>query len=210
MIIATHKRDYLLQPLLRHLTTNPPPSLKQIALVWQNIGQALPEFLSSDALDKLTMESGVVVSVRESKRNSMNERFRPLLDWDAPILTKTVMIMDDDVVLRRGTLEWAYQVFKSHNIDRDDGDDQGRMVGFAGRDVQRRKESNEGSGGKWNYVVQPHETYSMVLSNAAFLKTSWLKRYWSDTEEMQFLRDYVDQGKHRAEHSLERCGSFRY
>jgi hypothetical protein len=181
MVIATYKRDQNLPPLLKHLTTNPPPSLRHIVLVWQNVGVPLPNFLNSTALDAFST-SGVAVTVRESKRNSMNERFRPLLGWDEEIYTDAVMIMDDDVVLRRDALEWGYQEFDEANRY-----GPGRLVGFTGRDF-------EAEGEEWSYVVRPTKTYSMVLSNAAWLKKEWLKKYWEETEEMKSLRDYVDEG----------------
>lgn len=188
MVIATHKRNALLPPLIEHLTTTPPPSLREIVFVWQNVGEPLPDFLNSTALDQYST-SGVAVSVRLSKKNSMNERFRPLVDWNQPIQTRAVMIMDDDVALRRETLEWGYQEWRKANDDGKGPVESGRIVGFAGRDFN--KEVN----GEFSYTVQPRTTYSMVLSNAAWLKRDWLEKYWLETEEMQELRDYVDKGR---------------
>lgn len=198
MIIATHQRDYLLEPLLQHLMTEPPPSLKHISLVWQNIGEPLPSFLSTTALDLISAKAGhVVVTVRESKRNSMNERFRPIIDWGEDVRTKTVMIMDDDVVLRKDMLEWAYQAFKDVNGEHLSDVTRGKIVGFAGREVDKAEvKDGQANAGPWRYVVQPQKTYSLVLSNAAFLKTAWLERYWADTDEMRMLRDYVDEGEY--------------
>lgn len=184
MVIATYKRDQLLEPLLTHLTTSPPPSLRHIVLIWQNVEIPLPPFLSSASLDALST-SGVSVTVRQSKVNSMNERFRPLLDWEQEIPTDAIMIMDDDVVLTRSTLEWGYQEFKVHNLG---AVDDGRIVGFTGRDFSKTKE------GKWDYTVQPLSEYSMVLSNAAWFRKEWLKKYWEETEEMKTLRAYIDKG----------------
>ncbi|KAM0787639.1 hypothetical protein ACM66B_003703 [Microbotryomycetes sp. NB124-2] len=182
MIIATYNRDALLPALIDHLTINPPPSLRQILFVWQNVDRPLPPLLSPASLDQLSTR-GVVVSVRQSKRNSMNERFRPELDWNEPIPTRTVMIVDDDVVLRKDTLEWGYQQFKLYNEDLK----RHRIVGFAGRDYE------ELTDGKLDYVVQPRFTYSMVLSNAAWLKRDWLHEYWAESDLMQRMRDYVDE-----------------
>ncbi|BGP15839.1 hypothetical protein JCM10213_005677 [Rhodosporidiobolus nylandii] len=182
MMLATHKRNDNLPPLLKHLTTNPPPSLRHIVLIWQNVGEPLPSFLNSTALEAFST-SGVVVTVRESKRNSMNERFRPILDWNEEIYTDAVMIMDDDVVLRRDALEWGYQEFVQANKG-----GEGRIVGFTGRDFEQGEKD-----GEWSYVVRPKTTYSMVLSNAAWLRKEWLEKYWEETEEMRGLRDYVDE-----------------
>lgn len=183
MVIATYKRDANLPPLLKHLTTNPPPSLRHIVLVWQNIGVPLPSFLNDTALEGLST-SGVAVTVRESKQNSMNERFRPLLRWEEEIYTDAVMIMDDDVVLVKEALEWGYQEFVGANSY-----GPGRIVGFTGRDFEEEK-----GGKEWGYIVKPRKSYSMVLSNAAWLRKEWLQKYWEDTEEMRGLRDYVDEG----------------
>ena len=189
MVIATYKRDKLLPPLIEHLTTTPPPSLRQILFLWQNVGAPLPDFLESTALERYS-SSGVAVTVRISKKNSMNERFRPVLDWGERIKTRAVMIMDDDVVLRKDALEWGYQEWRRANDDGRGGAESGRIVGFTGRDVREKR-------GKWEYVVQPQETYSMVLSNAAWFKRDWLEKYWADTEQMSKLRDYVDEGESR-------------
>lgn len=189
MIIATYKREQLLPPLIKHLTTTPPPSLRQIVFLWQEVGAPLPDFLNSTALEQYST-SGVAVTVRMSQKNSMNERFRPLADWDQRIQTRAVMIMDDDVVVRRDAIEWGYQEWKRANDNGRGGAETGRIVGFTGRDVREKR-------GKWEYVVQPQETYSMVLSNAAWFKIEWLDKYWEETDEMVSLRAYVDEGQSR-------------
>jgi hypothetical protein len=119
----------------------------------------------------------------------MNERFRPVLDWGQEIETNTVMIMDDDVVLRKEALEWGYQQFLEANKY-----GPGRIVGFSPREFEKVG----GGGGKaneWKYLTKPRESYSMILSNAAFLKKEWLTKYWEDSQEMRQLRNYVDSGK---------------
>ncbi|BGP70271.1 hypothetical protein RTG_02072 [Rhodotorula toruloides ATCC 204091] len=180
MVMASYKRDENLPPLIKHLTTNPPPSLRHIVIVWQNVGVDLPDFLNATALERYST-SGVVVSVRKSKKNSMNERFRPMLDWDEEIYTRAVMIVDDDVVLRKDALEWGYQEFEKAAEQ-----GEGRLTGFMARDF-------DGEAGDWSYTLRPKKTYSMVLSNAAWLKKEWLERYWEDSAEMRSLRDYVDE-----------------
>ncbi|KAK4056816.1 hypothetical protein OIO90_002066 [Microbotryomycetes sp. JL221] len=182
MIIATYNRDQLLPDLINHLTINPPQSLRQILFVWQNVDRPLPPLLQADSLETLSTR-GVVVSVRQSKRNSMNERFRPELEWGEEIPTRTVMIVDDDVVLRKDSLEWGFQHFKLYNEQLG----QQRIVGFAGRDYETLPD------GTLDYVVQPRFTYSMVLSNAAWLSRDWLYAYWADTPLMTRMRDYVDE-----------------
>ncbi|GAA6051358.1 hypothetical protein JCM3770_004500 [Rhodotorula araucariae] len=180
MMIATHKRDENLPPLIKHLTTAPPPSLRHIVIIWQNVGVPVPDFLNATALERYST-SGVVVSVRKSERNSMNERFRPIIDWGDEVYTDVVMIMDDDVVLQRNALEWGFQQFVEVNRA-----GPGRLVGFSGRDYDEVD-------GEVKYVVRPRKTYSMVLSNAAWLRKEWLNKYWEDSEEMRGLRDYVDE-----------------
>ncbi|GAA6022372.1 hypothetical protein JCM11491_003239 [Sporobolomyces phaffii] len=186
LFIATYQRDLLLPPLLKHLTSTPPPSLRQILVIWQNVDRPVPDFLSPGALDEYST-SGVAVSVRKSWKNSMNERFRPVLDWGEPIATDAVMILDDDVVLRKDALEWGYQQFVAAN-GRGSGGGPGRIVGFTARDFELR----DGIDAEWAYVTKPRTSYSMVLSNAAFFKKEWLVRYWQDSTEMRRLRDYVD------------------
>ncbi|GAA5973066.1 hypothetical protein JCM3765_000810, partial [Sporobolomyces pararoseus] len=181
MLIATYQRDLLLPPLIKHLTSTPPPSLRQILIIWQNVDSPLPDFLSPQALDEYST-SGVAVSVRKSWKNSMNERFRPLLDWGQEIQTKSVMIMDDDIVLRKDALEWGYEQFVEANRY-----GPGRIVGFSPREFEK------GVGeGDWKYITKPRTTYSMILSNAAFLKKEWLEKYWESSAEMTSLRNHVD------------------
>jgi len=183
IMIATYQRDLLLPPLIKHLTSTPPPSLRQILIIWQNTDSPVPDFLSPKALEEYST-SGVVVSVRKSWKNSMNERFRPILDWGEEIQTDSVMIMDDDIVLRREALEWGYQEFVAANKY-----GPGRIVGFTGRDFEQMGEN------EWQYFTKPTKSYSMVLSNAAFFKKEWLKKYWEHSEEMSSLRSYVDSGE---------------
>ncbi|KAM0752120.1 EXTL2-domain-containing protein [Meredithblackwellia eburnea MCA 4105] len=187
MMLATYKRDELLPKLIKHLTTSPPPSLRHIVIIWQNVGVPLPSFLLPAALDQLST-SGVAVTVRKSKVNSMNERFRPILDWDEEIDTDAVMIMDDDVILRRDVLEWGYEEFRSANPLSSDPNT-GRIVGFAGRDFGWSGEN----GDEVMYDVRPTKSYSMILSNAAWFRKAWLERYWMDDQEMVDLRAYVDK-----------------
>ncbi|BGP39769.1 hypothetical protein JCM10450v2_003739 [Rhodotorula kratochvilovae] len=180
MMIATYKRDENLPPLIKHLTTTPPPSLRHIVIIWQNVGVPVPDFLNATALERYST-SGVVVSVRKSQRNSMNERFRPILDWSEEVYTDAIMIVDDDVVLQRNALEWGYQQFVEANRA-----GPGRLVGFSARDYDEVD-------GEIKYVVRPRTTYSMVLSNAAWLRKEWLHKYWEESDEMRGLRDYVDE-----------------
>lgn len=186
MMIATYQRDHLLPELLEHLTTTPPPSLRHILIIWQNIGSPLPTFLLPPALSAYA--PSVNVSVRMSKVNSMNERFRPILDWGEDVRTEAVMIFDDDIVLRRGTIEWGYQEYLKAN-PKGSRAEEGRIVGFAGRDFQ-----HHGGKDNWSYDFQPMKQYSMVLSNAAWFRKEWLELYWAEEGMMPAMRDYVDEG----------------
>ncbi|SCV67806.1 BQ2448_5417 [Microbotryum intermedium] len=204
MIIATYQRHQILLSLMSYLTRNPPSSLRHLVIVWQNVGVPLPEFLQPSALESLVapiLRHRLNVVVRTSKVNSMNERFRPLLDWDQDIPTEDVMIFDDDLVLPWTTIEWGYQRFLEN---------QERIVGFTGRDyiaphdristavdAEAENDLSEGNSGDLDlpidYNAQPTKAYSMVLSNAAFMKKKWMQHYWQGTQEMQELRDYVDE-----------------
>ncbi|KDE05178.1 hypothetical protein MVLG_04420 [Microbotryum lychnidis-dioicae p1A1 Lamole] len=198
MIIATYQRDEILHSLLAYLTRNPPHSLRHLVIVWQNVGIPLPEFLQPSGIKSLVapiLRDRINVVVRASKVNSMNERFRPLLDWDQEIPTEDVMIFDDDLVLPWTTIEWGYQRFREN---------QERIVGFAGRDyiaphdklltgVDGKAENDPSEGSPVDYNAQPTRVYSMVLSNAAFMKKKWLEHYWQGTQEYRMLRNYVDE-----------------
>lgn len=192
IVLATYERDALLPKLLAHLRQGKIPQLREIVLVWQNVGRELPDFLQDDELNPRTPKGRprhrVPVTVRQSKRNSMNERFRPVTDWDTPIKTEAVMILDDDVVLTWDALSWGYERFLEAN-PRGSDPWQGRITGFSGREFQAA------SDGKLKYLWAPKKSYSMVLSNAAWFRREWLEFYWSsESQEMRGLRDYVDEG----------------
>ncbi|SCZ93154.1 BZ3500_MvSof-1268-A1-R1_Chr6-2g08494 [Microbotryum saponariae] len=215
MIIATYQRDEILHSLLVYLTRNPPHSLRHLVIVWQNVGVPLPEFLQPSGIKSLVapiLRDRINVVVRASKVNSMNERFRPLLDWDQEIPTEDVMIFDDDLVLPWTTIEWGYQRFLEN---------QERIVGFTGRDyiaphdklltgVDEEAENDPSEGSPIDYNAQPTRTYSMVLSNAAFMKKKWLEHYWQGTQEYRMLRNYVDEGEWGIRHILLRTGGVTF
>lgn len=187
IVIATYQRDHLIPSLLSHLITSPPPSLKAIVLIWQNVGTPLPSFLEPSALTKLTAHNpSLTISVRISEKNSMNERFKFSTE---SIQTESVLILDDDIVLTNSVLEWGYQEFLLVNPLGTDAKD-GRITGFTPRDFVEITRGIE-----WEYLLRSKESYSMILSNAAWIRTEWMELYWAQTEEMIKLREYVDEGK---------------
>lgn len=196
LIIPTYKHTHLLEKLLTHLVhPKPPPSLHQIVLVWQNVGVPLPAFLEPAALAQIRHDTGVAVAVRLSQRNSKNEQFRPLRGWGEPILTRAVMLLDDDVVLRKETIEWGWHEFARANpaLSRR-APRTGRMVGFQGRDwIHHPHRVAEGE--EWEFNSHPEDRVGLVLTSGAWVKTEWLEHYWADSKEMLQLRTYVDRSK---------------
>lgn len=129
----------------------------------------------------------------------MNERFRP--DPNI-ILTESVFIMDDDIVLTNSVLEWGYQEYLLYNpLGSDPGD--GRIVGFTPREFKEIPSTSsstinigEGGGGsrEFEYLINSKKSYSMILSNAAWIRREWMDLYWLESQEMIGLRKIVDDG----------------
>lgn len=156
----------------------------------------MPDYLQPAALAALRDQTGVPVAVRLSQRHSRNERFRPFLNWGQHIQTRAVMVLDDDVVLRKGTIEWGWHQFAAANphLSRR-ALRTGRIVGFQGKDwhhhPHQRADEEE-----WEFVGHPEKGVGLVLTSGAWLKTEWLEHYWDDSKEMQDLRTYVDKSEH--------------
>lgn len=196
LIIPTYKHVHLLEKLLNHLThPKPPPSLAQIVIVWLNVGTPTPDYLQPDALAQLRQATGVPVSVRLSQRNSKNEQFRPLKNWGVPITTRAVMVLEDNLVLRKETIEWGWHEWVRQNpplsrrVPRT-----GRLVGFQGKDWHHHPH-RASYGEEWEFTRHPEGRVGLILTSGAWIKTEWLEQYWDDNSEMIELRNYVDSGK---------------
>jgi len=167
--MATYKRLDLLPKVLGAYTSGQLPSLHAIVVVWQDTSTNPPEWLTQPDAQR-----AVPVYVRVSKQNSMNERFR----MDSRVQTQALFMVDDDLVIQHSDLEWGFSVWKQMGRAE-------RIIGFAGRDYVFEN-------GAYTFVVMPRMTYSMILSNAAFLDRTFFELYWD--QKVEPFRQHVDKG----------------
>lgn len=186
-MIATFERVSILERLLTQLTTSPPDSLVEILVIWQNTESKLPIYLTEPTLLN-HFNQNVLITVRRSKLNSMNERFRPITNYKLNFKTRDLFILDDDLVLKNLDIQWAYEQYLLHNPI-NSPPSQGRIVGFTPRNYKLNTTTTD-----YEYQLQTTDSYSMILSNAAFLRIEWLQLYSEATKLAQDLRDYIDQG----------------
>lgn len=155
----------------------------------------MPDFLQRDALRNLREKAGIPVTVRLASYKSLNERFRPLKNWGEGIRTRGVMVLDDNVVLRKQAIEWGWHEWVRANHPHPKKSPRaGRLVGFTGRDWLHHTD-RIGQEAEFELTGRPKERVGMVLTNAAWLKTEWLEAYWDQGQEMTLLRSHVDQGQ---------------
>lgn len=76
-------------------------------------------------------------------------------------------------------VEFAFRVWKEH------GRDEHRIVGFSGRLHERKRD------GKYKYLFR-QRSYSMILTNAAFLDMTMLDWFWHSDRKQTEARRHVD------------------
>ena len=167
--MATYKRLDNLERIAKAYSSGKYASVDRVVIIWQDNTTSPPDWL-------LPLEKQPIpVHVRRSKVNSMNERFR----LDPRIRTEAVFMVDDDLNIQSSDLELAFQTWKALGKDQ-------RIVGFTARDYQL-------SDDRMTYMPFVAKSYSMILSNAAFLHRSFFEYYWSD--DIRPYREYVDEGQ---------------
>lgn len=164
----TYKRPHHLKLTLDHIARGTIPSLKHIHIIWIDNETPAPDFISTYTI--------VPITVHYSKTKSLNERFKPIVKTDLPIL-----MLDDDLVIDPREVQLAYMAFR-------DLGDKYPIVGFSAR----RYSTNPDNTLEYEWDV-PGD-YSMVLTNAAIFHPKWLREYWS--KEWKSYRAIVDKGKY--------------
>jgi len=168
--MLTYKRPKELNATLTVLLTPKIPSLHEIVVVWNNLGETPPENFVS--------EHGVTVRYRPSPRNSLNEKLWP----DPEYRTKAILLSDDDVYYQPSDLEFVFQTWRKFG--------QNRLTGALARCASLAKN------GEWKYGFcskkEEEDVYSMIITNLAFAHISFLDYYSSDDPSMTTIRKYVD------------------
>jgi alpha-1,4-N-acetylglucosaminyltransferase EXTL3 len=123
-----------------------------------------------------TTELAVPVYYERAKRNSLTERFRK----PSKMRTQAGFWVDDDLAFRPQDIEFGFDTYL------DLGRDSHRIVGFSGRLVEKLKS------GDWAYKLFAL-SYSLILTNAAFLDTQMLAWFWKEDERIRESIEYVDE-----------------
>jgi hypothetical protein len=168
--ISTYHRPKELNDTIIALTTTKIPSLLEIVVVWNNIGEAPPESYLS--------EHGVKVRYRASAKNSLNQKFK--VD-DPAYKTRAILLSDDDVHFQPSDLEFAFQMWLEFGRN--------RVTGALARCCSLSSATKA-----WDYNFCEHgETYNLVLTNLAFVDISFLEYYSSEDAQMVQIREYIDK-----------------
>jgi hypothetical protein len=168
IVILTHQRPEELKATLTAILSTKIPSLLEVVVVWNNIGEATPE--------PYTSEHGVSVRYRAASRNSLNEKVLP----DPNYLTQAILLSDDDVHYEPDDLEFVFRSWRKYGRN--------RIAGALARC------HNKGEQGSWEYGgCKQDDVYSMILTNLAFVHISFLDYYSSNDPVMKKVRAYVDE-----------------
>ncbi len=166
--MSTFQRPKELNDTLTVLLGSGIPSLLEIVVVWNNIGETVP--------DDFTSEGGVEVRFRASTRNSLNEKFLA----DSAYRTRAILLSDDDVYYKPADLEFAFQAWRKFG--------RSRITGALARCASVASGSQQ-----WDYNFCEHgDVYSMVLNNLAFVDVAFLDFYSSTDPRLTKIRAHVD------------------
>ncbi|XP_063077460.1 exostosin-like 2 isoform X2 [Engraulis encrasicolus] len=167
IVMETYKRTDILLKLLRHYQLV--PRLKQIVVVWNNVGERPPSQM---------WESGagphrVPVFFKEQTRNLVRNRMLPFPEID----TEAVLMLDDDLLISVPDITFAFSVWKRFSD---------QIVGF----VPRKHETR--TSGAYKYSVKAggdFSSYSMVLVGAAFFHRRYLQVFQDQPRQVHALVD---------------------
>lgn len=147
-------------PLLRSIaaTYSASPPVAAVVVLWGN--PSTPKRTLTELAHNLTISytGGAPISLVHQASDSLNARFlpRPL------IMTRGVIICDDDVEVDHDSIEFAFRVWSANPH---------RLIGLFARshdlDLTKRE---------WIYTVHP-DKYSIVLTKFMVLKTEYLYKY---------------------------------
>ncbi|XP_034039600.1 exostosin-like 2 [Thalassophryne amazonica] len=170
IIIQTYNRTDILLKLLNHYQAV--PHLRQIIIVWNNVGGQTPE--------KLWNSYGphpVPVVFKEQTTNRVRNRLQPFPEID----TDAVLMLDDDMQVSVPDISFAFTVWKQFPD---------QIVGF----VPRKHVMSGGIYSYGSFELQDPETgggdkYSMVLIGAAFFHRRYLELFQDQPEAVHALVD---------------------
>ncbi|XP_063063567.1 exostosin-like 2 [Engraulis encrasicolus] len=165
MIMPTFDRTELLFDLLKHYQAV--PYLKQIIIVWQNIGQKPPLELWESLGPHL-----VPILFKEQTQNLLRNRFLPFPEID----TEAVLTLDDDLQISIPDINFAFSVWTQF---------QDQLVGFVAR--------THTAHAKGVYTVSTPKTdrYSLALTGASFFHRRYLKLYHDQDSRLHILVDSI-------------------
>ncbi|KAI5460785.1 glycosyl transferase family 64 domain-containing protein [Mariannaea sp. PMI_226] len=167
--IQTYKRPDRLNKTLHLYLDKQIPSLEEIVIIWNDVDETPPEDFVSGY--------NVPVRYRVSSRNSLNEKLKP----DPDFRTKAILLSDDDVHYQPTDLDFVFQTWKRHGMN--------RLTGAFARCTTKNPKT-----GQWGYSLcnKDSVSYSMVLTGLTFVHISFLDYYHSDVPLMAKIREYVD------------------
>lgn len=120
---------------------------------------------------------GIPVRYRRSAANSLNQKLWP----DPEYKTQAIFLSDDDIYFKPKDLEFVFQSWRKFG--------RRRMTGGFTRCTAQEAD------GKWKYSFcsEDDESYSMILTNLAFVHISFLGYYSSHDDIPTKIRAYVDE-----------------
>ena len=111
----------------------------------------------------------------EADVNSLVERFRV----PENLRTKAALWLDDDIIISPEDVEFGFRAWQAFGRERH------QIVGFSGR--QHKITRNV-----YHYAFEG-PTYSMVLTDSAFLDTTMMSWFWAEDARIKTAITYVDE-----------------
>lgn len=171
IIMQTYSRTDVLLKLLNHYQAM--PHLRQIIIVWNNIGEPPPQ--------KLWDSFGphpVPLIFKEQTSNLMRNRLQPFQEID----TDAVLMLDDDTLVSVPDVIFAFSVWKQFRE---------QIVGFVPRKhiITVNGVCSYGSFELQNPEMSGGDRYSMVLIGAAFFHRRYLQLFQEQHPAVHALVD---------------------
>ncbi|XP_076150709.1 exostosin-like 2 isoform X2 [Alosa pseudoharengus] len=171
IVIQTYNRTDILLKLLNHYQAV--PHLRQIVIVWNNIGVRPPQQLWGSL-----GPHPVPVVFKEQSVNLMRNRLQPFSEID----TDAVLMVDDDTLVSVPDISFAFSVWKQFSD---------QIVGFVPR---KHVITASGVYSYGSFELQDTETgggdrYSMVLVGAAFFHRRYLQVFQDQPSQVHTLVD---------------------
>lgn len=171
IIMPTYKRNDFLSdknhPTLKLLKN---PLIKKLIIVWQNIGEVVPDSII-DNLKDLGVHEKVVFKF--PTKNSLNNRFYP---YDT---TECILSIDDDYLMTNEALEKCYNIWLKNKES---------IVGIVPRFMSENQYSGAAADKGSSYK------YNLILTGGAMFNKKMLDLYTKDKENLE-LMDEVFNGE---------------